>query len=312
MRQGTKDIGDLTGQKALLTGGTGFLGSHLSLCLRQSGAEVHVISRSKPHDTGSSIHWRQADLTDINGLRRLVNELHPDLIFHLCSHGVGTPDMSNVLPTFHNDLRTTVNILTLVTEFRIRRLIIASSFEEPLPSDPDIIPSSPYAAAKWAGSAYARMFHLLYQTPVVMVRPYMTYGPGQPDHKVLPYVILSLLKGDSPKLSSGNRPVDWIYVDDAVNGMLAAAQMSGVEGETIDLGSGTLVPIKSVVERIAQIVGNGVQPLLGALPDRPRERVRAADIKSAYRLLNWKPTTSLEIGLRQTVDWYKSCLHGRF
>jgi UDP-glucose 4-epimerase len=296
---------NLSGQKALVTGGTGFLGSHLAQSLRQSGAEVHLVSRTNRYAQEPSIKWWQGDLTNIESVRKLLTSIRPELVFHLCSHSVGSPDLQNVLPTFHNDLLTTVNVLTVATEIKVRRLIIAASLEEPQPTDTKIIPSTPYAAAKWAGSAYAQMFHLLYQTPVVMVRPFMTYGPRQPNHKLIPYLILSLLKGDPPKLSSGTRPVDWIYVNDVIDGMLAAVFAPGIESETIDLGSGTLVPIKSVVQKITQLVNNNVEPLLGALPDRPQERVRVADVESAYSKLNWKPTTTLDDGLKRTVDWYR-------
>jgi len=151
------------------------------------------------------------------------------------------------------------------------------------------------------------MFHELYQTPVVTTRPFMAYGPRQRPHKLIPHVILSLLKGQSPELSSGQRPVDWVYVDDAIDGMIKAAEAPGVEGRSFDLGSGELISIRSVVERIAKIVGPGpdAQPQFGALPDRPMERVRVADLSLASELLGWKPMTSIDEGLRKTVAWYR-------
>jgi nucleoside-diphosphate-sugar epimerase len=226
-------------------------------------------------------------------------------VFHLCSHGVGRPDLEQVLPTLHHDLATTVHVLLAATETGAQRVILASSFEEPLPSDATVAPSSPYAAAKWASSMYARMFHLLYRTPVVMLRTFMTYGPRQAEHKLLPHVILSLLRGEAARVSSGAREVDWIYVDDVVAGMLAAAETPRLEGETFDLGSGRLVPIKAVLTKITALVGAAVQPLFGALPDRPCERVRAADLGPVSSRLNWRPVTSLDDGLKKTVDWFR-------
>ena len=140
------------------------------------------------------------------------------------------------------------------------------------------------------------MFHLLYQTPVVMVRPYMTYGPGQPSHKLIPQVILSLLKGEAPKLSSGKRPVDWVYVDDVIEGFLAAAHAPGIFGQTIDLGSGDLITIREVVEMIVRLSGVTVQPHFGALPDRPQEKIRVADTVAALEKLDWHTKTSLQSG----------------
>jgi nucleoside-diphosphate-sugar epimerase len=149
------------------------------------------------------------------------------------------------------------------------------------------------------------MFHELYQTPVVIVRPFMTYGPGQDIRKLIPHIMLSLLQEEAPKLSSGQWQADWIYVDDVVDGFLAAAQVPDVEGHTVDLGSGVLVSIRAVVEQIVHLVGSHVEPLFGALPDRPLEQVRVADTASSYAMMGWEPSTPLIEGLKRTLAWYK-------
>ena len=152
------------------------------------------------------------------------------------------------------------------------------------------------------------MFHHLYQTPVVLVRPFMTYGPKQPLHKIIPSVTLSLLQGEAPKLASGVREVDWIYVDDVIDGMLAAARVPGVEGYTFDLGSGSLVSIRALVEQLTQIVNPQIEPLFGALPDRPVEKVRVANTAYTSDKLGWQPSISLAQGLKTTVSWYRKQL----
>jgi nucleoside-diphosphate-sugar epimerase len=149
------------------------------------------------------------------------------------------------------------------------------------------------------------MFYKLYGTSVVVVRPFMTYGPGQNVRKLVPYVILTSLQNGIPKISTGDWQADWIYVDDVIDGFLAAAYVSGIEGHTIDLGSGTLTPIRGVVKQILKLVGSTTEPEYGALPDRPFEPVRAANISDAYSKLAWKPTTSLDKGLELTTDWYR-------
>src|SRR5262245_17053499 len=164
------------------------------------------------------------------------------------------------------------------------------------------MPSSPYAAAKWASSAYARMFHSLYAVPAVIVRPFMTYGPDQAPTKLIPSVIRSLLAGEPPKLSSGRFRADWIYVSDVIDGFIAAVTTPGVEGQTFDLGTGSLHSVRSVVEKLAAIIGNSVEPQFAALPDRPHEREWVANAQAAARL-GWRPTTSLEEGLSLTVNW---------
>jgi UDP-glucose 4-epimerase len=296
----------LLGQKVLVTGASGFLGAHLCQRLGQNGAVVTGVSRSAQPRDSFCHRWLRADITSIDSVEEVFKSAQPEVIFHLSGYGVGSPDLENILPTFRNDLLTTVNVLTVATRQRVRRFIMAASLEEPQTGAADSIPSTPYAAAKWAGSSYARMFHRLYGTPVVLTRPMMTYGPGQKPHKLIPYVTCALLRGEAPKLSSGNRCADWVYVDDVMDGMLAAAVTPDIDGSSIDLGSGTLVSIRDVVLQLAEIIGNKVAPEFGSLPDRPMEKVRTADTDAAYKKLNWKQRTSLRAGLQQTVGWYRS------
>jgi nucleoside-diphosphate-sugar epimerase len=153
---------------------------------------------------------------------------------------------------------------------------------------------------------YGRMFHQLFQTPVVMPRIFMTYGPNQKDaKKLVPFVICQLLSGQAPKLSSGRRLADWIYVDDVVEGLLRASVTPGIEGCAFDLGSGSLVSVRGIVEHIVQIVGNGIEPAFDALRDRPFEQERAADTTFLSEKLGYQPKTPLKLGLEATVNWYR-------
>lgn len=296
-------------QKVLVTGASGFIGSHLYRRLYRDGTEVHALSRTQHASDSPGLYWWKVDLAEIAAVRELVRTIKPDVVFHLASHNVGARDLDLVMPTFRSNLMSTVNLCTAISEVGCRRVVLASSMEEPEPEDSRAIPSSPYAAAKWASSAYARMFHTLYQLPVVILRIFMVYGPAEWHlRKIVPSVILSLLRGEAPQLTSGARLVDWIYVEDIVEGLLAAAQASGVEGQTIDLGSGELVSIRTLVEHLVRLINPQLQPLFGALPDRPLEQIRVANTANAAALLGWESATSLEEGLKRTVDWYEERL----
>lgn len=295
----------LPGERVLVTGASGFIGSHLCRVLSKTDNEVHAVSRN-PQAGGQTVHWWQGDLADFATTQRLLTAIRPDVIFHLTGHPWGAPGLEHVLPTLRSDLTAAVNVLTAATELKTRRVILTASLEEPQSSDPELVPASPYAAAKWASGAYARMFHRLYQTPAAVVRIYMAYGPGQPDQKLIPYVIRSLLNEEVPKLSSGQRLIDWIYIDDVIDGLLAAAQAKGIEGRTVELGSGTLVSIREVVEQLVRLAAPRVSPSFGALPPRPVEPVRAANTQDAYDRLGWRPLTPLAKGLELTVHWFKA------
>ena len=160
-------------------------------------------------------------------------------------------------------------------------------------------------SCRWSASAAARMFHSLYRTPVVVVRPFVTYGPGQHEAKIVPYVINSLLQGRSPSLSSGSWSADMVYVDDVVDGFIAAATRSGIDGADIDLGSGQLTPIKELVDAIVRLTNASIEPHYGVLPDRPREQIRVAHTAHAKAVLDWTATTSLDDGLAETIRWHR-------
>jgi nucleoside-diphosphate-sugar epimerase len=296
----------LNGQRILVTGASGFIGSHLCSRLCQEGAEVHAVYRSRrPADLANQHCW-QADLANLEDMRKIVRNARPEVIFHLASHVKGAPDLEHVLPTFQSNLQSTVNLLTVAAGSNCRRVVLTGSLAEPEVENGEIFPSAPYAAAKWASSGYARMFHALYKLPVLIARVFMVYGPGQMDlTKLIPYVTLSLLQGRTPRISSGERLVDWIYVADVVNGFLALAQASDVDGATLDLGSGSLVSIRGIVQQLTMSIGGEVNAEFGALRDRPLEPTRLAKTAETFAKIGWKPQVALQEGLERTVAWYR-------
>jgi UDP-glucose 4-epimerase len=298
-------------QKMLVTGASGFIGSHLCRRLRDAGAEVHAISRTERIGGGTGLRWWRGDLADLDAVRQIVNATRPEVVFHLASHVVGAREREQVMPTFRANLMSAVNVMIAASEAGCRRVVLTGSLEEPEDGDAGAVPCSPYAAAKWAATGYGRMFHALYQLDVVTLRVFMVYGPGQQDlRKLIPYVTLALLRGELPTLGSGQRQVDWIYVDDVVEGFVAAAQANGCAGKTVDIGSGKLVSIRVVVEHLSRLINPDIELQFGALPERPLERVRVADTARTQAMIGWQPTVSLEKGLKQTVDWYTRQMSG--
>lgn len=295
--------------KALVTGASGFLGAGLCARLLEGGAEIHATSRARRVSDHPNLHWRQCDLAEFTVVKDLLEEIRPDAIFHLAGHVTAAPNANLVLPTFHSLLASTVNILATATTIDCSRVVVTGSLTEPEPGCLEAVPSSPYAAAKWAGTAYARMFHQLYRTHVVIVRPFMTFGPGQHREKIIPHVIHSLLQGNSPRLAGGEWRADWIYIDDVIEGFLAAACRSGLDGCTIDLGSGLLTSTREVVEKLGKLIDPTIKPLFGSVPNRPAEQVRIANTRYAKDKLGWEPRTSLDGGLEKTIRWHQSQLN---
>jgi len=295
-----------SGKRILITGARGFLGTHLWQALAATGAELHGVVRTLPPETSSGhIRWWQSDVSDASTMERVIQAVRPDIVYHLTSHAWGAPDLDKVLPTLRDDLVATVNVLTACVRAQVDRVITTGSSQEPEIVNGQCIPCSPYAAAKVAGGAYARMFHEVFGLRVVVVRPFMVYGPGQSPGKVIPYMIRSLLAGESPKLGQASHAVDWIYVDDAVRGLIEAAVVGGIEGQTLDLGSGRAVPLSAVADEIAALLRTTQRPKFGAV-SRPLEPSRVADAQATWRKLGWRAEVSMREGLRRTVAYWRA------
>lgn len=268
---------------------------------------MHAVGRSEPsHLAGVAQIWT-GDVARPGDLQELMRTVRPEVIFHLASTVTGSRDLDQVWPTYQSNLASTVNVLVEATKAGCQRIVLTSSMEVPRSDQLGAPPPSPYAAAKGASVLYARMFHALYECPVVILRVFMVYGPGQADRtKLIPYVAGCFLDGTPPQLSSGRRLVDWVYVDDVVGAYLEAARAPEAVGAILDVGSGTRVTIREVVERLAHLIGTDVAPLFGALPDRPLETAPVADVEEARRLLGWRATTDLDEGLHRTVEWLRA------
>jgi nucleoside-diphosphate-sugar epimerase len=298
-----------SGRTVLVTGASGFIGIPLIVSLGRVGAYVHAVSRSEVGDRGGNIRWWKGDLKDLDVTGKILRQVKPSLVIHLAGYAWGNQDLLSVPATFYGCLATTVNVLTAAAESGCQRIVLPGSLEEPV--DSDEIPNSPYSAAKWACSVYGSMFRKVFTMDVVQTRIFMTYGPGQNYRKVIPHIILSLLQGHSPVLQSQERLVDWIYIDDVVEGIMASSRLDG--HKTIDIGSGIALSIGSVAEKLRRLINISRPIRFSAKPKRSNEVVRVADIEATHRRTGWRPMIPLDIGLLKTIEWYKErcdAMHG--
>lgn len=291
-------------KKVLVTGGNGFLGSHLCSKLRQFGADVHATSRQ--NRLSNSIMWHQTDLSSLQETQSIIDQINPNVIYHFAGETSGSQDLSLVTSTFESLLQSTINVLLVAHKLKNCKVILAGSLNS-IPINSQTPPSSPYAIAKYAASAYGRMFNLLYDLPVVIVVPFMTFGPAQNPNKLISSTIISLLKNEMPKISSGKWESDWIFVDDVINSFILAGSVPGIEGYSFQIGTGIKRSVQEIVLQIVKQMKSPIQPVFGALLDRKSEpESRVADITEARDKLGWFPTTSFEDGLQKTINWYTS------
>lgn len=297
-----KDIKDKT---VLVTGGSGFIGSALINKLVELGALVHGVSRNEPKNLGDAI-WHAGDLADAAFTDSLIGTLKPEYVFHLAGHVVGLREVSQVRPTLESNFLSTINLLVSLNQYGCKRMILSGSLEEPSVGKGTLVPSSPYAASKFAATIYSLMFQELYELPVTIARIHMGYGPGMQNmKKLLPYLILTTLKGETPKLSSGRRMLDWIYVDDIAIGLIHMMDAPGIDGDTIDLGSGTLTSIREIAEMTVRMVNPNISPEFGALEDRPLEQESKTDMEDTYQKIGWKAETGLAQGLKKMIESFQ-------
>jgi nucleoside-diphosphate-sugar epimerase len=294
----------LAGTRLLLTGASGFIGAAVARAALAAGAQVVATTRRAPA-VASPLDWRRTDLADGAAVERLFASVRPERVIHLASEVSGARELDLVLPMLHANFVAAVNVMVAATRHGCTRVVLAGSMEEPPLDAPPPAPQSPYAAAKMSAHLYSRMLHGLFGTPALHLRLFMVYGPGQNDlRKLVPYVTTTLHAGGTPQLMSGERLIDWVYVEDVADAVLRATVGDGLDGMSIDVGTGKLVSVRVIVERLVALTGAPVRPVFGALSDRPAEPVRAADPSAAERLLGWIPRTSLDEGLRRTVAAY--------
>lgn len=290
---------ELAGLSILVTGASGFLGSHLTSALLSKGAAVHAVSRAARAPTNDGVRWWQADLADLVAVRRLFESTGPNVVYHLSSLSSARTSLDLVTATLYAEVVSSVHMMTAAVENAVGCIVLPASVEESLPGEPA---SSPYGAAKSATREYAAMFHRTYGLPVVSARVHMGYGPGQDPGKLLPSVIRTLLDGGSPSIQSGSRELDWVYVSDVADGFVRIAETDGIGGELVEIGTGVVTSIRRLVETVRDLIDPSRAVHFGSSNDRKHERSRLPDVDTMARLTGWRSEVGLVDGLTRTIN----------
>jgi dTDP-glucose 4,6-dehydratase len=314
----------LSRSKILVTGAGGFIGSHLcELCLAE-GAEVrafvHYNSRSDWGMLGDldkaslgSIEVVVGDLRDSEAVRRAVRGCHR--VFHLGAL-IGIPySYLNPADVIQTNVLGTLHVLQACLEFGVDRLVQTSTSEvygtaEYVPMDEKhpLNPQSPYAASKVGSDKLAESYHRTYGLPVVILRPFNTYGPRQSPRAVIPTIIIQALLSRTVRLGNPETRRDLTYVKDTARGFVAASTAPKVEGETIQLGSQCEYSVAELVGFVGTILNRKLKIVLDARRLRPKasevERLFASN-QGAKKRLQWQPEVLLIDGLEKTVRWFR-------
>lgn len=313
------------GKKVLVTGGEGFIGSHLTERLVREGADVRVLALYNPFgrygwldpEVHTSVELLPGDVRDAERVAGAVEGR--DVVFHLAAL-IGIP-YSYVAPESYVQVNVqgTINVATACHRHDVSRLVHTSTSETygtaitaPISEEHPLQPQSPYSASKIGGDMMALSFHHAFELPVAVARPFNTYGPRQSTRAVIPTILSQLHKGAKQiELGSTTPTRDFNYVEDTVAGFLAVAASDRAIGEVVNIGSGREISIGDLVQLLIEITGSPAEIVTDEARLRPAgsevERL-LCDNSRAKEWTGWQPEVSLEEGLRRTSDWVRDNL----
>ena len=300
--------------RALVTGGNGFIGRHLVSALLARGDEVAVVDQLPPEKLASDpllgrTRYLQANLTVPNEATNAIGAVRPERVFHLASAVDVRRDLSLIDDQVRSTQMTAIHVARACLDHGVERLVHVGTCEEygngtaPFREDQDPAPVSPYSAAKAAATAFVRMLCSSFGLRAVVVRPFLTYGPGQGLNQMIPALIHSALAGRDFPMTGGEQTREFNYVDDIVAGMLLAAEKPGVEGQIINLGCAEPRRIRDVASLVVRLMGDPIRIEFGKLPYRPGETWEFyCSNERARTLLGYAPQVPLEEGLQRTIE----------
>lgn len=310
----------------MVTGAGGFIGSHLVEGLLKRNCEVtalvHYNSFNRwgwldyfPDDLKRRIHVFSGDVRDPNGVKEAMKDC--EVVFHLAAL-IGIP-YSYHSPDVYIDtnIKGTLNILQAARQLNVKKIIHTSTSEVygtaqfvPITEEHPVNPQSPYAASKAGADFLALTFYRSFYAPVVVVRPFNTYGPRQSARAIIPTIITQVLSGKKEiSLGSLTPTRDLNFVKDTATGFIAAAESESAMGEVVNLGSNYEISIGDLVQKIGSIMGVsiGVSPESARMrPEKSEVERLWADNTKAKKLFGWAPEYNLEQGLKETINWFQS------
>jgi nucleoside-diphosphate-sugar epimerase len=304
----------------LVTGGAGFIGSHLCDEIARRGHTVRVADslitgKRSNLDHVPGVEFLEGDLADLPFAQRAVQGM--DYVLHQAAIPSVPRSVKDPITSNRANVDATVNVLVAARDAGVKRLVFAGSSSAygdtptlPKREDMPSKPLSPYALQKVVGEQYLQMFTRLYGLETVSIRYFNVFGPRQdpssPYSGVISVFATALLERRSPTIyGDGEQTRDFTYVANVVDGALRACEAPGASGEVINVATGGRISLNDLYKAMREIVGGKMEPTY-AESRAGDVRDSQADISKATRLLGYEPTVSFEDGLRRTVEWYAS------
>ena len=307
--------------KALVTGATGFIGSHLTRRLTHEGFEVGIMKRENSNtwrikDLLDKIVAYDVDLRDTQEVSKAVLHFRPDAIFHLATYYAVEHQPQEVSLMIDTNVLGTVNLLEASKESLVKLFVNTSSCfvykesKNKLRENADLSPLNLYALTKIQAEQACTFYAEKHGLKTITFRIFPPYGPADHERRLIPYVIMNFLEEKKLKLTTGKQRWDFVYVDDIIEAYFKLLNIPNLpmKHEIFNIGTGKAVSVREVVSQIKELTGSELEPEWGAIPHRKNEVwFTCTDISNAETFLRWHPKTQiLEEGLKLTVEWYKN------
>jgi nucleoside-diphosphate-sugar epimerase len=312
-----KNLLMLSNRHILITGSNGFVGRHLSAAILKTGAKLtQLVRTSEPSSNRESVQIA-VDLRNRNRVTEIFSALQPDYVIHLASEKNRNDICVQFRDSYDRNLSISLNVIEACLALpKFQRLVFLGSCDEyghkssPFDEMQRETPLNSYGLSKLTTTKILLGLYQSCQFPSIVLRPTVIYGPSQGDEMFLSALIQSLMVQKDFAMTYGEQYRDFVYIDDVVDAIIKSlTEHSKLNGTVVNIGAGFSWQVKN----IATLVANSIHPdannhlKFGVVPYRPTEVMKyAVNIARAEKLLGWQPTTKLEKGLQQTVNYFRA------
>jgi len=307
---------------AFITGATGFIGANLTRELLARNFDVHIIARTTSNmwrlqDIKGKIKVHNVDILEEKKLTSVVKQIKPDYIFHLAAYGAYPRIQTDEKKILQTNIIGTYNMLKAALDLPYSCFINTGTSSEygiknkPMKESDVLEPNMTYGVAKAAATMLCQHYARLYKKPIITLRPFSVYGYYEESFRLIPHVIINCINGKNVELSSGGQKRDFIFVEDLIEAYIKAMENPSTKGLVLNVGSGHDISVKEVANMIYNLMKSKNKLMFGKKSKELFETdvFWRADISKSRKVLNWKQKTSLNAGLKKTIDWFKKNVH---